>query len=115
MGPEQTRLMDRLLNDPTRKLLNFKFSPGDKSSKPEEVCTELNKALDEVENGLAPSGPAVSGKPRVNVRELVAGIEGNRVLMYGPGYVTVAAADFPFQLASGDTVSFTMEFDLGLV
>jgi hypothetical protein len=53
MGPEQTRLMDRLFNDPTYKLRNFHVTRGEKPCTAEEICGEINKALDEVESGRA--------------------------------------------------------------
>ena len=53
MGPEQKRLMDRLFNDPTRKLRNFHITPGDKPATSEEICAEVNKAMDEVERRRA--------------------------------------------------------------
>ena len=50
MGPEQQRLMDRLFNDPAGEVVrNFKITPGDKSCTREELCAEVNKAMDEVE------------------------------------------------------------------
>ena len=49
MGPEQKRLMDRLFNDPTRRLRNFHITPGDKPATAEEICAEVNKGIDEVE------------------------------------------------------------------
>lgn len=51
MGPEQTRLMDRLFNDPTRKLVNFNIFPGDKPATAEQICAEVNKAMDQMERG----------------------------------------------------------------
>lgn len=76
MGPEQTRLMDRLFGDPTRKLLNFNIFPGDKPSTPEEICREVNKAMDEVARrraaGETGDGPARTQKPTVDLREWVA-------------------------------------------
>jgi hypothetical protein len=94
MGPEQQRLMDRLFNDPTRKLLNFKITPGDKPSTKEELCAEINKALDERERRYhrmadgtiydnscgrpltqADLGPVRTKKPPVDVREMVKNLE----------------------------------------
>jgi hypothetical protein len=75
MGPEQQRLMDRLFSDPTRKLRNFSITPGDKPSTPEEICAEVNKAMDEVERrkaaGDTGDGPTRSKKTPVNVRGLL--------------------------------------------
>lgn len=48
MGPEQSRLLERLFSDPTLKLRNFKFTVGDGSPTPEMLCREINKALDEI-------------------------------------------------------------------
>lgn len=76
MGPEQKRLMDRLFNDPTRKLRNFSVTPGDKPCTPEELCGEINKAMDEIERrraaGELSDSPPMSGRPRVNLRDLLA-------------------------------------------
>lgn len=76
MGPEQERLMDRLFNDPTRKLRNFHITPGDKPSTAEEICAAVNKAMDQSERRKAAGdfgdGPVRTGKPRINLRELLA-------------------------------------------
>jgi hypothetical protein len=72
MGPEQKRLMDRLFNDPTRKLVNFKLTPGDDPCTAEELCAEINKTMDERESGrLQPTGPVRSKQTPVNVREWI--------------------------------------------
>ena len=77
MGPEQQRLMDRLFGDPDRSVRNFKLTLGDKPSTAEEICAEVNKAMDEVERrrqaGEPDDGPARSSKEPVNVRELSRG------------------------------------------
>ena len=52
-GPEQKKLTDRLFGDPTRKAKNFKFTVGDGNPTPEQVCGEINKAMDEVERHRA--------------------------------------------------------------
>lgn len=52
-GSEQTRLMDRLFNDPTRKLLNFSITPGEQRCTAEELCAEINSAMDQVDSGRA--------------------------------------------------------------
>lgn len=76
MGPEQQRLMDRLFNDPTRKLVNFKMSRGDILATKEQICAEVNKAMDQVERRRAAGdlgdGPARTEKPSVNILQLVS-------------------------------------------
>jgi hypothetical protein len=78
MGPEQERLMDRLFNDPTRELLNFHVWSGDKAATSEQICAEVNKAMDQSERRRASGdfgdGPVKTGKPRVNLRQLVDGL-----------------------------------------
>jgi hypothetical protein len=70
--------MDRLFNDPTRKLLNFHIAPGDKPVTAEQICGEVNKAMDEVERRKAAGdfgdGAVKTGRPQVNVRDLVDGL-----------------------------------------
>ena len=62
MGPEQKRLTDRLFNDPERRTLNFKITPGERRVSSEELCAEINKALDDIESGNAEEvGPIDSG------------------------------------------------------
>lgn len=51
MGPEQKRLMDRLFNDPKRKLINFNIFPGDKPATAEQICEQVNLAMDALEKG----------------------------------------------------------------
>lgn len=71
-GPEQKRLMDRLFGDPTRRCLNFNIFPGERAHEctAEELCAEINKALDQVESGeAAPGPPASSGVEPRDVRE----------------------------------------------
>ncbi|WP_036048665.1 hypothetical protein [Bradyrhizobium sp. Tv2a-2] len=75
MGPEQKRLQDRLFGDPNRKLVNFKITRGDKPATAEEICAEINKAMDEIESGRATEGPVMSERPKVDVRKLVADLE----------------------------------------
>ena len=53
MGPEQERLMQRLFGDPNRRILNFHISLGTRPATAEEICGEVNKALDEIERGDA--------------------------------------------------------------
>lgn len=48
MGPEQEKLMSRLFDDPNRKLVNFNIFRGDKPASAEQLCAEVNKAMDEV-------------------------------------------------------------------
>jgi hypothetical protein len=45
-GPEEQRLMDRLFNDPKRKLINFNITPGERRVTREELCAVLNQMLD---------------------------------------------------------------------
>lgn len=75
MGPEQQRLMDRMFSDPTRKLVNFKISAGDTPESAEKLCAEINGAMDQVERRRAAGdmgdGPIMTGKPRINLRELL--------------------------------------------
>lgn len=72
MGPEQARLIDRLCNDPNRKLVNFDIFPGEQKCTAEELCAEINRALDQVENGTAiPGPPFCSQQEPIDVRELV--------------------------------------------
>jgi hypothetical protein len=79
MGPEQTKLMDRLFGDPSRKLVNFKFTRGDKPATAEEICEQMNKAFEDLERRRA-SGelgdglPVRSNKPPTDVREFVANL-----------------------------------------
>lgn len=73
--PEQYRLRERLFGYPNRRLLNFQITRGDGPATTEEICGELNRAMDEREAGrLVATGPARCRKPPVNVRELVAGL-----------------------------------------
>lgn len=73
MGPEQQRLVDRLFNDPSRRVLNFNIFPGERAHEctAEKLCAEINSALDQVESGTAvPSQcPADSEIETVDVRE----------------------------------------------
>jgi hypothetical protein len=75
MGPEQQRLMDRLFGDPTRRARNFKITPGDQPCTKEELCAEINKAMDEVERRRAAGdrgdGPVRTKKPPRNVADIV--------------------------------------------
>ncbi len=73
MGPEQTRLLDRLFGDPKRKTLNFNIFPGERAHEctAEELCAEINKALDQVDSGESQptSEPVVSGVEPRDVRQ----------------------------------------------
>lgn len=75
MGPEQQRLMDRLFNDPTRKLRNFHVTPGDGCFTAEQICAGVNTAMDQVERRRAAGdlgdGPVSTGKPRIDLRKLL--------------------------------------------
>jgi len=53
MGPQQERLMKRLFDDPNRKIRNFDIYPGTRQATAEEICEQINKAMDEVERGEA--------------------------------------------------------------
>lgn len=53
IGPEQARLLDRLFNDPTRKTRNFHVTPGDGTFTAEELCAQINSAMDQVERRRA--------------------------------------------------------------
>lgn len=79
MGPEQQRLMDRLFGDPDRKVRNFNIYPGERKCTPEELCAEVNKALDAIEAGDFEEvvyGPADSDVEPIDVREFVKGLSG---------------------------------------
>lgn len=52
-GPEYKRLIDRLFNNPNYKLCNFSITPGERHCTAEELCAEVNKALDQIERGEA--------------------------------------------------------------
>ena len=41
---EKERLLDRLFNDPNRRLLNFHVTRGDAPCTEEELCAEINRA-----------------------------------------------------------------------
>lgn len=73
MGPEERRLIDRLCNDQSHKLVNFNIFPGDRSHKctTEELCAEINKAFDQVESGAVQGSPhpAERDVPQIDVRE----------------------------------------------
>lgn len=68
---EEERLVDRLCNDPTRRLANFNIFPGERGCTREELCAEINKALDQVDSGASvPSKhPVDSGIEPIDVRE----------------------------------------------
>ena len=61
--------MDRLFNDPTRKLLNFNITPGDKPATAEQICGEVNRAMDEVERRRAALSPDLKASQRPTVSE----------------------------------------------
>jgi hypothetical protein len=76
MGPEQHRLIDRLFDDPTRKLRNFSITPGNKPATAEEICGEINKAMDEIERrrsagDLRGDDPPRTHKAPVDLQSLV--------------------------------------------
>lgn len=70
-GPEQKRLMDRLFGDPARRCLNFNIFPGERAHEcsAEELCAEINKALDQVESGEAVPGPHITLESPMNAAE----------------------------------------------
>lgn len=53
--PEKDRLIDRLFNDPRRKLLNFHVTWGPEAYKlsPEQRAARINHAFDQVDCGQA--------------------------------------------------------------
>lgn len=69
---EQERLIDRLFNNPQRKLLNFSIFRGEKPCTAEELCAAINSALDQVENGTGVEGFPETGLKRKTVDEIVA-------------------------------------------
>lgn len=73
MGLEQTRLMARLFDDPKRRIRNFSVTPGDGQFTAEQLCEQINKALDDVANGTATASPhpAESDAEPIDVREFV--------------------------------------------
>lgn len=48
---ERDKLLDRLFGDPNVKVVNFKISRGDRPASAEEICRQINGALDELESG----------------------------------------------------------------
>lgn len=46
MMTEKEKLIDRLFNDPKRKLLNFHITRGPEPCTAEELCAAINHALD---------------------------------------------------------------------
>jgi hypothetical protein len=77
MGPEQKRLMKRLFGDPNRRLRNFHISRGERECTVEELCAEINRAFDQVEDGTATFGPPATSaiEPR-DVRDIIKELEG---------------------------------------
>jgi hypothetical protein len=79
IGPEQQRLYDRLFGDPSRKIRNFNFTVGDGAPTPEQLCGEINKALDEVERrkalGLPDDGPPKSMREPQHIDDFLAEME----------------------------------------
>jgi hypothetical protein len=73
---ELERLVDRLCNDPKRKLLNFHVTRGEAVCTVEELCAELNSALDQVESGQATRGAPKSGLAPMTVDEFLSTIPG---------------------------------------
>jgi len=55
------------------RLINMKLTRGDAEViTPEQVWTEIGKIFVQRAFGMKPTGPAKSGRPQVNVRELLA-------------------------------------------
>lgn len=75
---EKDKLMDRLFNDPTRRLINFNIVRGDGPATEEEICAAVNKSMDESDRRRAAGdmgdGPVRTGRPRVDLRGLIAGL-----------------------------------------
>jgi hypothetical protein len=74
IGPEQKRLTERLFGDPNRQTRNFNIFPGERRCTPEELCREINSALDQIENGTAEmvEYPPDSEVEPIDVLEFVA-------------------------------------------
>lgn len=71
-GPEMTRLLSRLFDDPTRRLLNFGIFPGPDAHKStvEELAAAINVAFDEVESGRARSVESIDGPVAESRRDI---------------------------------------------
>jgi hypothetical protein len=48
---ERERLLDRLFGNPNVKVANFKIDRGDRPASAEEICRQINGALDDIESG----------------------------------------------------------------
>lgn len=72
---ELERLVDRLCNDPKRKLLNFHVTRGESDCTAEELAAEINRALDQVDNGTTVRGLPETGLRQRHVSEVVAEAE----------------------------------------
>ena len=73
VGPEQTKLIERLFGDPNRRLHNLSIFAGERRCTAEELCAEINKAMDAVANGTAVASkhPVESDVPQTDVRDFV--------------------------------------------
>lgn len=49
MGPEQERLGNRLFGDPEQRAVNFSITLGDNPGTPEDICAEVNRAMDQLD------------------------------------------------------------------
>lgn len=76
MPTEQDRLMKRLFDDPSRRLLNFDIVRENAPTTTEEICGAVNKVMDAIERrhkaGDLGDGPVRTGKPPINIRDLVS-------------------------------------------
>lgn len=54
MPTEREKLLDRLFGDPKRQTTNFQIFRGSAETiDPEEMCRQINAALDALDNGTA--------------------------------------------------------------
>ena len=61
---EQARLVDRLTSDPDMRRIALHVTPGDAVTSREELCREINRALDQVEAGAARPSTRFEGGQR---------------------------------------------------
>jgi chromosome condensin MukBEF MukE localization factor len=71
--PSSDELKDLLFSSPDRKLLNIQLTRGTgKVIDPDALRAEICSIIRQRESGmLQPSGPARSGRPQINVREML--------------------------------------------
>jgi hypothetical protein len=48
---QREKLLDRLFGNPNVKVVNFKIDRGERPASAEEICRQINGALDQVESG----------------------------------------------------------------